>query len=52
MSRLEAIAKFEVVVEPGLDRALDGAYFVVISIEPGPTENCFIDLKIPEKYGI
>lgn len=52
LSRLEAIAKFEVVVEPGLDRALDGADFVVISVEPGPADNRFIDLKIPEKCGI
>nr|WP_321339637.1 hypothetical protein [uncultured Cohaesibacter sp.] len=51
-SRLEAIAKFEVVVEPGLDRALDGADFVDIFIEPGPADNRFINLKIPEKYGI
>ena len=51
-SRPEATAKFVVDVEPDLDRALAGADFVVISIEPGPTENRFIDLKIPEKYGI
>nr|WP_321483206.1 hypothetical protein [uncultured Cohaesibacter sp.] len=51
-SRPEAVAKFEVVVEPDLDRALDGVDFVAISIEPGPTENRFIDLKIPEKCGI
>ena len=51
-SRPEATGKFEVEVEPDLDRALAGADFVVISIEPGPTENRFIDLKIPEKYGI
>nr|WP_321461923.1 alpha-glucosidase/alpha-galactosidase [uncultured Cohaesibacter sp.] len=51
-SRPEATGKFVVEAEPDLDRALSGADFVVISIEPGPTENRYIDLKIPEKYGI
>ncbi|MBB4123220.1 alpha-galactosidase [Martelella radicis] len=50
--RPEANAKFKVEVEPDLDTALKGSDFVVISIEPGPTEKRFIDLKIPEKYGI
>ena len=51
-SRPEATGQFEVEVEQDLDQALQGADFVVISIEPGPMENRFIDLKIPEKYGI
>lgn len=50
--RPEAIGTFDVSVEADLDQALEGADFVVISIEPGPTEKRFIDLKIPEKYGI
>lgn len=32
--------------------ALSGADFVVMSIEPGPTEMRFADLEIPAKYGI
>ena len=47
-----ARSRFVVEVEESLDEALKGADFVVISIEPGPTEKRFIDLKIPEKYGI
>nr|WP_319483146.1 alpha-glucosidase/alpha-galactosidase [uncultured Cohaesibacter sp.] len=47
-----ACSRFVVEVEDSLDEALRGADFVVISIEPGPTEKRFIDLKIPEKYGI
>ncbi|WP_316861172.1 alpha-glucosidase/alpha-galactosidase [uncultured Cohaesibacter sp.] len=47
-----AVGKFAVDVEETLEAALKDADFVVISIEPGPTEKRFIDLKIPEKYGI
>ncbi|WP_319411997.1 alpha-glucosidase/alpha-galactosidase [uncultured Cohaesibacter sp.] len=47
-----ALSKFDVEVEDELDNALKGADFVVISIEPGPTQKRFIDLKIPEKYGV
>nr|WP_321523804.1 alpha-glucosidase/alpha-galactosidase [uncultured Cohaesibacter sp.] len=47
-----ARSRFVVEVEESLDEALKGADFVIISIEPGPTEKRFIDLKIPEKYGI
>ncbi|TPW29706.1 alpha-galactosidase [Martelella alba] len=50
--RPEATGKFTVEVEADLDTALKGSDFVVISIEPGPIEKRFIDLKIPEKYGI
>ena len=32
--------------------ALRGADFVVLSIEPGPTEARYADLVIPAKYGI
>ncbi len=51
-NREEATGKFRVEVEDDLDKALVGSDFVVISIEPGPIEKRFIDLKIPEKYGI
>ena len=38
--------------EPNLGKALDGACFVIISIEPGLTECRYGDLVLPEQYGI
>ncbi|HSI82463.1 MAG: alpha-galactosidase [Candidatus Methylacidiphilales bacterium] len=48
----EARTQFNVQVEDNIGRALRGADFVIISIEPGPTEMRYADLEIPAKYGI
>lgn len=51
-SNPSALTKFTVQAEKSLDKALQGADFVVISIEPGPTELRYADLEIPSRYGI
>ncbi len=43
---------FEVKAIDNPEKALAGADFVIISIEPGPIENRHTDLEIPKKYGI
>ncbi|MDF3129603.1 alpha-glucosidase/alpha-galactosidase [Kiritimatiellaeota bacterium B1221] len=50
--RPEAVSSFKVRAVKTLKACLSQADFVVISIEPGPTENRFADLEIPKKYGI
>lgn len=50
--RPESRGGFVVRALPGLDEALAGADFVVVSIEPGPTEARYADLEIPARYGI
>src|SRR5262252_10614384 len=45
-------SKFEIETTTDLDRALDGAKFVVVTITTGGLETMGIDLDIPEKYGI
>ncbi len=50
--RPEAVSSFKVRAVKTLKACLTKADFVVISIEPGPTENRFADLIIPENYGI
>jgi alpha-galactosidase len=47
-----ATSRFTTSAEQSLARALKGADFVVISIEPGPTELRHADLEIPARYGI
>lgn len=47
-----AAPRFLVRAEERVDEALEGADFVIISIEPGRVENRYVDLVIPEKYGI
>lgn len=51
-SRPEAKARFKVRAVRKLKDALQGADFVVLSIEPGPTSCRFADLEIPARYGI
>ena len=51
-SRPEAVTRFTVRAVRRLAEALQGADFVVLSIEPGPTEMRFADIVIPERYGI
>ncbi len=51
-SHRKALSKFEVEAEHNLDAALQGADFVVISIEPGHIERRYADLEIPAKYGV
>jgi len=51
-SRSEAIGKFRVKAVKRLRDCLRGADFVVLSIEPGPTEARYADLEIPLKYGV
>ncbi|HUZ17853.1 MAG TPA: alpha-galactosidase [Spirochaetia bacterium] len=48
----DAASKFTVAAVRALDEALDGADFVVLSIEPGPTTMRYADLEIPRKHGI
>lgn len=43
---------FETCVPESLSDALDGADFVVSSIEPGPITMRYADLEIPRRYGI
>jgi alpha-galactosidase/6-phospho-beta-glucosidase family protein len=47
-----AVSHFSVRAVDSLRGALEGASFVVLSIEPGPTELRYADLEIPRKYGI
>ncbi|MBI5723448.1 MAG: alpha-galactosidase [Planctomycetes bacterium] len=51
-SHPEAVTAFRVYPVRKLADALKGADFVVISIEPGPTQMRYADLEIPKKYGI
>lgn len=48
----DAGSRFEVRAVEGIREALDGATFVVLSIEPGPTALRYADLEIPKRYGI
>jgi len=50
--RPEARTRFTVRAVRRLADALKGADFVVLSIEPGPTEMRFADLVIPARHGI
>jgi alpha-galactosidase/6-phospho-beta-glucosidase family protein len=50
--RPEAVTHFTVRAVRRLADALKGADFVVLSIEPGPTEMRFADLVSPERHGI
>ena len=43
---------FRVKAEEHIEKALNGADFVIISIEPGPTEKRYTDLVLPEEFGI
>lgn len=48
----DALTRFDVRAESSLEKALRGADFVIISIEPGPTSLRRADLEIPAQYGI
>jgi galacturan 1,4-alpha-galacturonidase len=48
----DAASKFEVSAVEEITAALDGADFVVLSIEPGPTRLRYADLEIPRSHGI
>jgi len=48
----DAQTSFDVTAVKTMKEALDGADFVVISIEPGPITMRYADLEIPAKYGI
>ena len=50
--RPEAVTRFRVRAVRRLADALKGADFVVLSIEPGPTEMRFADIVIPQRHGI
>ncbi len=50
--RPEARTRFTVRAVRRLAEALRGADFVVLSIEPGPTEMRFADIVIPARHGI
>jgi galacturan 1,4-alpha-galacturonidase len=50
--RPEAVTRFKVRAVRRLADALRGADFVVLSIEPGPTEMRFADIVIPQRHGI
>ena len=45
-------SQFEIETTTDLDRALDGADFVVVTITTGGLATMALDLDIPEKYGI
>ncbi len=47
-----ACSHFEITVSKTVEDALDGADFIVFSIEPGPIEMRYADLVLPEKYSI
>lgn len=51
-ARADSCSTFKVSAVDSLKDCLIGADFVVLSIEPGPTECRFADLEIPLKYGI
>jgi alpha-galactosidase/6-phospho-beta-glucosidase family protein len=48
----QAGAKFSIETTTDLDRSLEGAEFVVVTITTGGLEAMAKDLEIPEKYGI
>ena len=48
----DARSRFVAAAVDALRDALDGAQFVVLSIEPGPTRLRYADLEIPRSYGI
>ena len=50
--RPEAVSNFKVRAMKTLAGCLKGADFVVISIEPGPTELRYADLEIPHAHGV
>jgi alpha-galactosidase/6-phospho-beta-glucosidase family protein len=50
--RPEARTRFSVHAVKRLSDALRGADYVVLSIEPGPTEMRYADLEIPAQHGI
>src|SRR5438477_12526092 len=45
-------AKFDIETTTDLDRGLDGAEFVVVTITTGGLDAMGLDLAIPEQYGI
>lgn len=51
-SHIDSKCKFKVTAEKNVRSALKGVDFVIMSIEPGPTEARYGDLEIPRKYGI
>ena len=51
-SHPDAVEIFKTRASDKIEDALNGADFVIISIEPGPTQMRFADLEIPRKYGI
>jgi alpha-galactosidase len=48
----DARSRWTARLAPRLEEALDGAHFVVLSIEPGPMTMRFADLEIPRRHGI
>ncbi len=48
----DAVTRFEVKAVKDLGKALKGADFVVISIQPGPMQMFANDIDIPARYGI
>jgi alpha-galactosidase len=48
----QAGSKFTIETTTDLNRALDGAEFVVVTITTGGLDSMALDLDIPEKYGI
>ena len=48
----ESEGRFKIIAEDNLDKALEGADLVIISIEPGNIECRKGDLLLPEEYGI
>jgi alpha-galactosidase len=51
-SRPEAVSAWEYSVAPGLGQALDGADFVVISIQPGSLEAMAAEMAAAERHGM
>lgn len=48
----DARSRWDYVVYDDLERALDGADFVAISILPGTFDEMAVDVHMPEKYGV
>src|SRR5258708_33606886 len=48
----KAGSNFSIETTTDLDRGLDGAEFVVVTITTGALDTMRLDLEIPEKYGI
>lgn len=46
------LSKWKYTVHTGLDTALEGADFVVLSILPGTFDEMAVDVHLPEEYGI